>query len=198
MTIPPGPGRLVIVSGPSGGGKTTIVQKLLRRLPRLARSVSVTTRPQRPGERNGDHYRFVTAKQFKQLRVRGELLEWAKVHGASYGTPKAPIKRLLAKRRDVILSIDVQGARQVRRRFGSRAILIFLAPPSLKDLKARLMKRATDSPRAIRQRLAVAKRELSCVAWYDYTIVNRRLYGAVEQLRAVLVAERLRVRQTRS
>lgn len=198
MTIPPDPGRLVIVSGPSGGGKTTVVQKLLGELPRLVRSISVTTRIRRPGERNGYHYRFVTAKQFEQLRGRGELLEWAKVHGAFYGTPKAPIKRLLAKGRDVMLSIDVQGAWQVRRRFGSRAILIFLTPPSLKDLKARLMRRATDSPRAIRKRLAVAQRELSCVAWYDYVIVNRRLHDAVEQLRAVLVAERLRVRPTRS
>ncbi len=198
MTTPQGPGRLVIVSGPSGGGKTTVVQKLLGELPRLVRSVSVTTRPQRPDERNGYHYRFVTEKRFEQLRGRGELLEWAKVHGAFYGTPKAPIKRLLANGRDVMLSIDVQGARQVRRRFGSRAVLIFLMPPSLKDLKARLMKRATDSPRAIQRRLAVAKRELSCAAWYDYTIVNRRLHEAVEQLRAVLVAERLRVRPTRS
>ena len=123
------------------------------------------------------------------------LLEWARVHQAYYGTPKAPIERALACGRDVILSIDVQGAAQVKRRFGSRAVLVFLVPPTLTELKARLLRRHTEAPEAIRTRLKVAERELSCVRWYDYAVVNRRLSEAIDQLEAIVTAERLRVRQ---
>ena len=192
-----GAGRLFILSSPSGGGKTTVARALLNRLSRLARSVSVTTRPRRTSEREGKDYRFISLNAFQRLRARGELLEWAKVHQAYYGTPTAPVERALARGRDVILSIDVQGARQVRRRFGSRAVLIFLLPPTLNDLKARLIKRRTEPPDVIRKRLEVARRELFCVRWYDYAVVNRRLAQAIEQLRAIVVAERLRIQASR-
>lgn len=180
------PGRLFVVSGPSGGGKTTVVQALLEQEPALARSVSLTTRPRRPSERDGVDYRFVSAEQFARLRRRRQLLEWAKVHEAFYGTPRRPVERMLARGRDVILSIDVQGARQVKRRFGTRAVLVFLKPPSLKALEARLRRRRTETPQAIRRRLQVAKRELACAAWYDYAVVNRRVREAVNQLKAIV------------
>ena len=191
------PGRLFVVSSPSGGGKTTAVRALLRQVPRLVRSVSVTTRPRRPSERHGAHYRFLSVEQFRELQRRGELLEWARVHGAYYGTPRRPIERALAKGRDVMLSIDVQGARKIRRRFGERAVLVFLVPPSMGALEARLVRRRTDSPEAIRHRLEAAKRELACAQWYDYAVVNHRLPSAIEQLKAIVMVERLRTSNLR-
>jgi len=183
-----GRGRLFVVSGPSGGGKTTVVGRLLARMPRLQRSVSVTTRPPRGGERQGAHYRFVSPKMFDSLRRRG-FLEWARVHGASYGTPRAPVERALSRGRDVVLSIDVQGARQIRRALGRHAVLVFLKPPSMRELKARLIRRRTESPAAIRRRLAAAKREMACARWYDHTIVNRRVADAVKELKAIIETE---------
>lgn len=190
-------GRVFVVSGPSGGGKTTVVNALLKRMPTLVRSVSVTTRRRRPSERNGLDYRFLSWQTFRRLRSRGALLEWATVHQAFYGTPRATVERALARGRDVILSIDVQGARQVRRRLGSRAVLVFLKPPSLSALRARLLKRRTETPQTLHKRLAVARRELSCVRWYDYAVVNRRVAEAAEQLKAIVLAERLRIPRLR-
>jgi len=191
-------GKLFVVSSPSGGGKTTVVGALLKQLPGLVRSVSVTTRRPRPAERTGADYQFLSRSAFERLRAQGALLEWAKVHQAYYGTPKAPIERALARGHDVVLNIDVQGAGQVRRRFGSRAILVFLAPPSRHELARRLLKRRTETPETIRRRLAVARRELTCAQWYDYVVVNRDLDKAVEQLKAIVTAERLRVTRGRN
>ena len=179
-------GRVVVLSGPSGGGKTTVVGQVRRVLPGLARSVSVTTRPWRAGERRGRDYRFVSPSAFQRMRRAGTLLEWARVHGAWYGTPKRPVLRAMAGGRDVVLSIDVQGARQVRRALGKRALLIFLLPPSMALLRQRLMRRRTDSPAAIRRRLAAARRELACAAWYDYRVVNDRLAHAVRDVAAII------------
>jgi len=179
-----------VISSPSGGGKTTVVNRLCRRMPRLVRSVSVTTRPARRDERRGREYQFVSPATFGRLRRSGQLLEWAKVHGASYGTPKRPILQALARGRDVLLSIDVQGARQVQRRLGTRAVLIFLLPPSLQELRRRLTGRRTDTASSIRRRLAAAKRELSCAAWYDNTVVNDRLRDTVARVGAVITARR--------
>ena len=183
-------GRVFVISSPSGGGKTTVVERLQRALPRLARSVSVTTRAPRPTERRGRDYRFVSEAAFERLKRSGELLEWARVHGASYGTPKRPIERALAQGRDVILSIDVQGARQVRRTLGARAVLIFLLPPSLEQLRQRLVQRKTDSLLAVRRRLAAAKREMACAHWYDYQVVNDRLASTVRRVRSIVDASR--------
>lgn len=179
-------GRAFVISSPSGGGKTTVVRRLRRRMPRLVRSVSVTTRPPRPGERRGREYVFVSAAEFRRLRRLGRLLEWAQVHGAWYGTPRRPIERALRRGRDVILSIDVQGARKIRRRLGRRAVLIFLLPPSLARLRERLRHRRTDSVEAIRRRIAAAKRELACAAWYEHRVVNDRLDDTVERVRAII------------
>ena len=178
--------HVFVISSPSGGGKTTVVDRLCRRVGRLRRSVSVTTRTPRPGERRGRDYQFVPAAHFHRLRRSGQLLEWARVHGACYGTPKRPVLEALRRGRDVILNIDVQGARQIRRALGARAVLIFLKPPSLADLRRRLFRRSTDTPVAIHRRLAAARRELASAAWYDHTIVNDRLHEAVAKLETLV------------
>lgn len=165
-----------------------MVARLRRRVPRLMRSVSVTTRRPRRGERNGVDYRFVSPHAFHRLRHDGQLLEWAQVHAAWYGTPKRPVLEALARGRDVILSIDVQGARRARRVLGRRAVLIFLLPPSLAQLRHRLTRRRTETPAAIRRRLAVARRELACASWYDYAVVNDRLPQTVAQVKAIVQA----------
>ena len=179
-------GRVVVLSSPSGGGKTTVVERVRQTIPRLFRSVSVTTRTPRPGERHGRDYRFVSPQTFQQLRHSGQLLEWAKVHTAFYGTLKQPVLRALANGQDVILNIDVQGARKVRRTLGRRAVLVFLLPPSMPDLRQRLMRRRTDTPAAIRRRLAAAKREIACARWYDYAVVNDRLPQTIARVKAII------------
>ena len=181
-------GRVFVVSSPSGGGKTTVVERLRHEVPRLLRSVSVTTRPPRLGERDGVDYHFLSPEAFQRLRRSGQLLEWARVHGAFYGTPKRPILQALAHGRDVVLSIDVQGARQVRRALGNRAVLVFLLPPSLELLQHRLLRRRTELPTAIRRRLAVAKRELACASWYDYQVVNDRLTRTIRAMKTIVTA----------
>ena len=177
---------MFVISGPSGGGKTTVVQRLLQTIPRAVRSVSVTTRPRRRGERQGRDYHFVSLAIFQRLRRSGQLLEWANVHGAYYGTPKRATLEALAKGSRVILSIDVQGARQIRRALGRRAVLIFLRPPSMRELQRRLVGRKTDAPDVIRHRLAAAARELACASWYDYTVVNDRLDQAVSDVEGIV------------
>ena len=165
-----------------------MAQRLLRWAPRLVRSVSVTTRAPRPGERRGRDYRFVSQAAFERMRRSGQLLEWAKVHGAYYGTPKRPVMRALAQGRDALLSIDVQGARQVRRLLGAQAVLIFLLPPSTEALQRRLARRRTDSEHAIRRRMAAAAREMACAQWYDYEVVNERLSDTMAQVEAIVTA----------
>ena len=181
-------GRVFVISSPSGGGKTTVVERLMRRVPELVRSVSVTTRPPRSGERHGRDYRFVSRAAFERMRRAGALLEWAKVHGEYYGTPKRPIARGIAQGRHMLLNIDVQGARKIRRALGEQAVLIFLLPPSRDVLRQRLMRRRTESAAAIRRRLAAAEREMACAQWYDYEVVNDRLSDTVAQVRAVVTA----------
>ena len=190
MRRPRTPGRLFVISSPSGGGKTTVGERLRQQQPRLVRSVSVTTRPPRPGERDGRDYQFVSLGTFRRLRRSGALLEWAKVHGAYYGTPKRSIERALAAGHDAILSIDVQGARQIRRRFGRRAVLIFLRPPSMEQLRRRLMRRRTETAAVIRRRLAAAKRELACRTWYDHTVVNDRFQRTIARMQRILTSPR--------
>ena len=165
-----------------------MAQRLLRWAPQLVRSVSVTTRAPRPGERRGRDYRFVSQAAFERMRRSGQLLEWAKVHGAYYGTPKRPVMQALAQGRDALLSIDVQGARQVRRLLGAQAVLIFLLPPSTEALQRRLARRRTDSEHAIRRRMAAAAREMACAQWYDYEVVNERLSDTMAQVEAIVTA----------
>jgi guanylate kinase len=182
-------GRLFVISSPSGGGKTTVVRRLLRLVPGLVRSVSVTTRAPRRGEREGRDYRFISPAEFRRLRRQKALLEWARVHDAYYGTPRAPIEAAMARGRRVILSIDVQGAAKVRRALGKQAALIFLLPPSLESLRQRLVRRRTDAPAVIRRRLAAAKRELACARRYDWRVVNDRLPQTVRDVKSIIVGK---------
>ena len=161
-------------------------------MPELVRSVSVSTRAPRSGERAGADYRFVTPAIFTRMRARREFLEWARVHQADYGTLARPVRAALARGRDVMLSIDVQGAQQIRRRLGRQAVLIFLLPPSMRALKRRLIRRHTDSREAIARRLEAARREMAHARMYDYIVVNQELATAVEDTAAIVTAERLR------
>lgn len=190
MTAQRAPGRVFVISGPSGGGKTTVMERLRQAPPRLVRSISVTTRSPRPGERQRRDYQFVSKAAFQRLKRTGQLLEWARVHGAYYGTPKRRITRALGQGKDVILSIDVQGARKVRRALGAQAVLVFLMPPSMALLRRRLMGRRTDTPEAVRRRLVTAKRELACASWYDHTVVNDRLERTVREVEMIVTAHR--------
>ena len=184
--------HVFIISGPSGGGKTTLIARLLRAVRGVKRSVSVTTRPKRSEERGGRDYTFVSLETFQRLRRAGRLLEWAKVHGAYYGTPRQWVLSALARGQDVLLGIDVQGARQVRRALGRRAVLIFLLPPSMAKLRRRLLGRRTETRAAVQRRLVAARREIACARWYDYAIVNDRLDGTVANARAIVEAFRRR------
>jgi guanylate kinase len=186
--VVPRKGHVFVISSPSGGGKTSLVKRLRRQLPGLALSVSVTTRAPRPGERDGRDYHFVSPEAFRRLQRAEALLEWARVHDARYGTPKQPVVDALARGRDVVLSIDVQGAQKVRRALGRRAVLIFLLPPSMEQLERRLTRRRTETSEAIRRRLRVAARELARAGTYDYTVVNDRLDDAVRDVRAIITA----------
>lgn len=188
-------GWAFVLSSPSGGGKTTVISHLLQRVPALIRSVSVTTRIPRPGERNGREYHFVSEDRFRQMLRAGQLIEWAKVHGAYYGTPQAEILRAIERGQDIVLTIDVQGARKIRKALGNLAVLVFLKPPSMSHLKSRLLSRQTESPESLKQRMRAAHREMKSAAWYDYVVVNDRLQEAVDQLEAIVRAERARVRR---
>lgn len=187
---------LFVLSAPSGGGKTTILKKVMAALPGLVFSVSHTTRPPRPGERNGRDYHFVGREEFLVIRNSSPpgFLEWAEVHGNLYGTGRAEVERELRAGRDVILDIDVQGALQVKST--AAPVLIFIAPPTLAELEARLRRRGTESEETIRLRLDNARRELALTDRYDYLIINDRLDEAIDSLRAIIIAERCRRRRS--
>jgi len=182
-------GTLFIISAPSGSGKTTLCTKLVELVDILYRSISMTTRAPRPGEKDGMDYIFIEKAEFLKRQKRKEFLEWAKVFGEYYGTPKKHILHMLKRGSDVLLSIDVQGAMKIKR-LGLDAVYIFILPPSLTMLKERLVNRSTDSKDAIRQRLNIAKKEIACSRKYDYIIVNNRLESALDNLRAIIIAER--------
>lgn len=184
-------GLLIVLSAPSGAGKTTICDALLQTDSRLRRSVSATTREPRKGEKNRRDYFFLEEREFDRL-IRGRgFLEWAQVHGHRYGTPNAEVECQRRAGRDVMLVIDVQGGLEVKRRHPG-AVLIFVRPPSFKTLAERLQGRGTDAPAVIRERLRNARREISQARRYDYIVENKKLADAVDQVRAIITAERLR------
>jgi len=185
-------GLLFIVSAPSGTGKTTLVERLVEILPDLARSRSYTSRPARAGETDGVDYNFITRDRFEAMVGRGEFLEHADVFGNLYGTRAADTEALLASGRDVVLVIDVQGARQVRDR-GLPNVAIFVLPPSYPVLERRLRGRSQDSEPAMRRRLETARHEVGAFVEYDYVVVNDDLAHAVDRLRAIVMAERARL-----
>jgi guanylate kinase len=185
-------GLMLVLSSPSGAGKTTISRRLLERDPQLTMSVSVTTRPQRPGEVPGVDYHFVDAAGFNGMVERRELVEWAKVFGNSYGTPRAPVEQALAEGRDVLFDIDWQGTQQLREAARADLVSIFVLPPSIAALERRLRARAQDSDEEVGRRMAKAADEMSHWPEYDYILVNHEIEGSVAQVAAILAAERLR------
>ena len=188
-----GRGLLFIVSAPSGAGKTTLVERLVEQTPNLKMSRSYTSRRAREGEVDGVDYNFVTRERFEAMVAVGEFLEWADVFGNLYGTSATDTDRLLEAGHDVVLVIDVQGARKVRRR-GVETTAVFVMPPSFVVLEQRLRGRSKDSEEAIRHRLAVAREEVSSYAEYDFIVVNDELTAAVDRLRSIVIAERARLR----
>ncbi|GAA5163994.1 guanylate kinase [Viridibacterium curvum] len=189
-------GILYIVSAPSGAGKTTLVRALLKEDPSIRLSVSFTTRTAREGEVDGVSYNFVSRERFFAMRDGGEFLEWAEVHGNFYATSRPWLEEQLAAGQDVLLEIDWQGAAQVCKLFPS-AVSIFILPPSFAVLEQRLRGRGTDSTEVIERRLAAARDEMRRVADFDYAIINNDLQTAMEDLRSVTRAARLRTPQTR-
>jgi guanylate kinase len=184
-------GTLFVVSAPSGAGKTTLCREARLRIPELAYSVSCTTRAPRPGEVDGSDFRFVSREAFLAMRDRGELAEWATVHGNLYGTPARPLEAALDAGRDVLLDIDTQGAAQLRRRY-PEAVLIFVVAPSMAELEQRLRERRSDADQDIARRLERAREEITLWRQYDYLIVNRDVKEAMDQLMAIIQAERCR------
>ncbi|HEX9819913.1 MAG TPA: guanylate kinase [Methylomirabilota bacterium] len=185
-------GTLFVVSAPSGAGKTTLCREMRLRLHDLAYSVSVTTRPPRPGEIDGTDFRFVSEGEFQARLDRGEMAEWAIVHGNLYGTPAAPLEAALHDGRDVLLDIDTQGAAQLRARY-REAVLVFIVAPSMVELEQRLRERRSDRESEIARRLQRARDEVALWRRYDYLIVNRDVKEAMEQLESIIQAERCRV-----
>lgn len=186
-------GLLFVISAPSGTGKTTVVERLVQIVPGLGMSRSYTSRPIRDGETPGVDYNFVTRTRFEAMVAEDAFLEWADVFGNLYGTCAADSEAHLAGGKDLVLVIDVQGARQVRSH-GADAIGIFVLPPSFDALEQRLRGRSKDSEEAIKKRLATARKEVRAVAEYEYVVVNDELDACVDRLRAIVVAERARPR----
>lgn len=185
-------GIMLVVSSPSGAGKTTLTRNLLEQEEGVSLSVSVTTRPRRASEIDGVHYHFVSKRQFEVMRDAGDLLEWAEVHGNFYGTPRAPVEAALKDGRDVLFDIDWQGTLQLYQSMRDDVVSVFVLPPSAKELKARLERRAEDSGAVIAQRLANAAVEVPHWTEYDYVLVNRDLDKSFARLRSILTAERLK------
>jgi guanylate kinase len=185
-------GLMLVLSSPSGAGKTTITRALIERDPELESSVSVTTRPARVGEIHGRHYHFIDQAQFQAMVEGGELIEHATVFGNSYGTPRAPIEAALAAGRDVVSDVDWQGTQQLKESMRNDIVSVFVLPPTIAALETRLRSRAQDSPEVVAQRMAKSADEMSHWPEYDYVIVNRELEESVAQVQAILTAERLR------
>jgi guanylate kinase len=190
-------GLMLVLSSPSGAGKSTLSRVLLERDPQISMSVSVTTRPKRRNEVEGKDYFFVSGERFDRLVREGAFLEHAMVFGNNYGTPKAAVEQLLGQGRDVLFDIDWQGAQQLAQQARGDLVRVFVLPPSRAELERRLRERAADTPEVVARRMAQANNEISRWSEYDYVIVNDNLEKAVQQLEAIVAAERLnRQRQT--
>jgi guanylate kinase len=188
---PPGQGSIVVISAPSGSGKSTLIKRLMAAFPGLRFSVSYTTRAPRAGEKHGRDYFFVSRRVFKRMIARHEFVEWADVYGHLYGTARKQLRMAEEAGRDILLDIDVQGHKQVRKRLPG-AVSIFILPPSFRELAGRLRRRHSDAPQEIERRLDTARREIAHWPEYDYLVVNDRLADAAQALRAILRAARFR------
>ncbi len=189
-------GLLFVLSSPSGAGKSTLARKLLESDKQISLSVSATTRPARPGEIDGVDYHFVNTAQFKKMAANGDFLEWAKVFGHRYGTPKAPVEAILEGGNDVLFDIDWQGTQQLYQEAGNDIVRIFILPPSITELEGRLRNRGTDSDTVIKDRMSRAKSEIGHWDGYDYVLINDDIDACFEKITSILAAERLkRMRQ---
>ena len=185
-------GLMLVLSSPSGAGKSTIARALLAQDAELSLSVSVTTRPARPGEQDGRDYLFIDRASFEAMIAEGALLEYATVFGNSYGSPRGPVEDTLAAGRDVLFDVDWQGTQQLRQNARTDLVSIFILPPARAELERRLRARAQDPEEVVRRRMAKAADEMSHWAEYDYIVVNREIATAVAEVKAILAAERLR------
>ncbi|MCR4266847.1 guanylate kinase [Nitratireductor sp. ZSWI3] len=185
-------GLMLVLSSPSGAGKSTIARTLLAQVPGFELSVSVTTRQRRGSEIEGVHYHFKSQREFELLRDNDDLLEWAEVHGNLYGTPRAPVEKALSEGRDMLFDIDWQGAQQLREKMRGDVVSIFILPPTMKELLGRLTRRAEDTPEIIRTRLKNARFEIEQWVDYDYVVINDELDRAFSSVRSIVEAERLR------
>ena len=185
-------GLLIVLSSPSGAGKSTISRMLLAADPEITMSISATTRPKRPGEREDVDYHFVDDAEFERMVAEGDFVEWAPVFGYRYGTPKAPVKAALKAGRDILFDIDWQGTQQLQAAMGEDLVRIFILPPSMAELERRLHARGTDSEEVIADRMARAASEISHWPEYDYVLVNRDTAECLGEVRAIVAAERLK------
>lgn len=185
-------GLMLVLSSPSGAGKSTIARNLLESDEGFELSVSLTTRPRRGSEIDGVHYHFVTKREFEHYRDDDALLEWAEVHGNFYATPRAPAERAMAEGRDMLFDIDWQGADQLREKMRADIVSIFILPPSMRELKNRLRRRAEDQDAVIEARLKNARAEIEHWGKYDYVVINEDLNAAFASVKAIVAAERLR------
>ena len=185
-------GLMLVISSPSGAGKSTIARHLLDTVDNFRLSVSVTTRARRPSEIEGVHYRFVSVREFERLRDSDSLLEWAEVHGNFYGTPREAVEDAMAAGQDMLFDIDWQGAQQLQEKMPADVVSIFILPPSMTELQSRLHRRAEDTEEVIQTRLANSRSEIEHWREYDYVVVNDDLNRAFTALKSIVEAERLR------
>jgi len=187
-------GVLFVVSAPSGAGKTTLCKELAARVSNLKHSISYTTRSPRPGELHGREYFFVEARYFQSLVERNEFAEWAQVYGQRYGTPRMPLIEMMDKGIDVLLEIDVQGARQIKKAF-EEAVYVYILPPSIDALRLRLEQRGGDSTEEIQRRLQKVREEMWSYREYDYIVKNDDMTNAIKELEAIVLAERIKTKR---
>ena len=189
-------GLMLVLSSPSGAGKSTIARLLLEQEDNLELSISVTTRPRRTSEVDGVHYHFLETRQFDKMKQHGELLEWAEVHGNYYATPRGPVEEAIENGRDILFDIDIQGTFQLYEKMREDVVSVFILPPSIAEMKSRLHRRAEDTEDVILKRLETAVSEMKHWSEYDYVVVNDDLERALGNVRAILRAERLKQKRS--